>query len=202
MPTLDLTPHPVSDITWMPLPPTRQNRNKSGRFRAHHSGSMLFDFTVSIGAMPYQEAREFDALLEGLDGTVSPFELIIPVVCIPSGQAKTVSNATPSVISGSGKVLVTGGWPANTPDLFKPGDLVRLSSPSKTYKVAQATGSNASGQCSISFTRALVKLPVGGESLFFNPHNFTVTQPVKAQEYEIPNTKQSEWELDFQEVVL
>jgi hypothetical protein len=70
------------------------------------------------------------------------------------------------------------------------------------YKVAANTGSNASGVCSIVLTRPLLSSPAGGENLVFNPASFVVSQPIKAQEYEIPGNKFSAFEIDFEEVVL
>lgn len=200
--TLDLSDLSIEGITWLPAQSVKRNRNRGGRFRGAAAGPLLLEGTVKVAALAYQQAREFEAKLEALEGAITPFQLIIPVVCIPSGVAQNINHGVVTVLSGSGHSLTTTGWPANTQNIFKAGDLLRLSSPSKIYKVAANAHSNASGNCTIQLTRTLWQTPVGGETLIFNPASLTVTQPVPAQEYEIPNTKYSAFEIDFEEVVL
>ncbi len=200
--TMDLTSFGISSISWAPTQPIKGNRNASGVFRGKAVGALLLDFTVETAVFPYQEGREFEAYSESFEGAIEPFEVIIPVVCFPSGEAKHVNAGAISVISGADKTLITTGWPANTQNIFLPGDLMRLPSPSKTYKVAMAAHSDATGQCAITFTRAIYQHPAGGEMLIFNPATITVTQSSAAQEYKIPNTKNSVFEIDLNEVVI
>ncbi len=198
MDVLDLRNYGISKISWLPSESTKRVRNSGGRGRGKLVGRLMMDFTVTVAPMPYQQAREAEAIWEGLEGSVTPFEVIIPLTCIPSGAAKNTGHG-PTVASGSGYTLNTTGWPANVTDLFKAGDLIRLASPTKMYKIKKNAHSDASGNCTLTLTRALVAPVIGGEALIFNPASLVVTQPNSAQEFTIPGDKQSTFELDFEE---
>lgn len=201
MSTLDLSEYPIDSIDWSPTQTANRKRNAGGRFRGVFTSALFLDFTVDIAALPYQQAREFEALLESFEGAIEPFELILPLVSTPSGTANTIDQTTITAVSSTQKTLVTTGWPMNTPNIFLPGDLVRLTSLSKIYKVAKAVSSDASGQATIEFTRPILSPAINGEALIFNPARFMVTLSNPAQKYKIPNTKQTAFELDFEETV-
>jgi hypothetical protein len=202
MTTLDLSAYPVDAINWKPDQSIKQRRNAGGRFRGTGTGPMFYNPSVDIAALPYQKAREFEAHIEGFEGATTPFDLILPLVCTPSGQAKNVLETAVTVTGNNGKTLSTTGWPINTQNLFKAGDLIRLTSLSKTYKIAVPVNSNGSGQADIILTRPLLAPAIMGENIIFNPVRLSVTQTSPAQEYEIPGNKHSAFELDFQEIVL
>lgn len=173
--TFPSTPSPVSvDVT--SVKPTVVSVSESGKRQARNAGGHLWEIDVSFPVMTKDEFEPINCFAMQQDGSDGSFQYVPPDTATPRGAA-SVTPGTPLVstfAAANSDNIQVKGFPNSITNIMMQGDVLKIASHSKVYKVVENADSSAVGTAQLFIKPNLVQSIIANEVITVNDVPFTV----------------------------
>ena len=197
-----------SAINFRQINETKTSKTQSGRIVRHGNATTRFAATLSYPAMTQAEARPIKAFLSQLQGQLNDFDVVLPDISNPLGDA-TSNPFDMRAAASQGATSVNIRFADSSLDdstegtktYLKPGDLIRFSGHTKVYMVTADVTSNSAGELSIAFTPSLVSSVAVNETVTTNSVPLRVKLANDVQEFQHATNSLIALQIDVEEVI-
>ena len=153
--------------------PVLVNQTLSGKKSARLIGSQYFSFSVGMPPLTQSEAQSIFAFLQKQKGGFENFTIQHPTDNLGSNRTQTDILVNSSHTVGDASIALDG-FDASTTGVLKAGDLIKFANHTKVYMVQSDIDSNASGECTVLISPAIVAALSDNEAVTVNKPSFTV----------------------------
>ena len=177
--------------------PTLTDEAQDGRINARKVGAQYYTCRLQWNSLTEADYAPVAAFIESLRGQYTPFDIVLPIISTPRGQA----GGTPLVAGSghSGTSLPIDGAPASMQGWLKAGDVIRLAGHSKVYRLAADADTDASGAVTLQLVQPLMQSPADNEALTITSVPFSMRRASDTIRYRVGAPDRFVFELDIRE---
>lgn len=168
--TFPTTPVP-SAVTLRSTAPTRVSQSHSMKRNVRSRASQRFSARLEWRNVPRATMAPIIAFVEAQRGQFGNFLTVLAGYTAPLGS--WAGAPVVNVAGQTGYTLNLRGFTINQTGVAKAGDLIRIGTDVKVYRVAADANSNGSGLATITLTQALMASPVDGAVITSSNVQFT-----------------------------
>jgi len=195
-------------INFRQIDETKVTKTQSGRVIRHGNATTRWGATLQYPLMEKTEIRPIKAFLAQLKGSLNEFDVVLPDISSPLGDA----TSNPFDMRSSASVGATSvdirfadssldDSTEGTKTYLKPGDLIRFSGHTKVYMVTGDVTSDSAGQLTINFQPALISAVAVNETITTNDVPIRMHLTNQVQEYQHTTDSLVALEIDVEEVI-
>lgn len=181
--TFPTTPIPSAPAIIRSIAPTRVSTSHSQKRNARSRASQRYSARIEWNNRTRAELASVIAFVEQQRGQFGNFLMTLPGHTAPLGS--WTGSPVVDVAGQTGYTLNLRGLTASQTGIAKAGDLIRIGTDLKVYRVAADANSNGTGKATITLTQALMVSPADGAAITSSNVQFTMAAAWDVAEYRI-----------------
>lgn len=168
--TFPTTPAPNA-VTLRSTAPTRVSQSHSMKRNVRSRAAQRFSAKLEWRGVSRATMAPIIAFIEAQRGQFGNFLMALASYTAPLGS--WAGSPVVNIAGQTGYTLNLRGLTASQTSIAKAGDLIRIGTDLKVYRVAADANSNGSGLATITLTQAMMTSPVDGEVITSSNVQFT-----------------------------
>lgn len=197
--TFPTSPVPRAPVTLRSTAPTRVSKSHSMKRNVRSRGAQRYSARLEWSNKRREDMAAIIAFVEAQRGQFGNFLLALPGYTTPLGS--WAGSPVVDVAGQTGYALNLRGLTPSQTGIAKAGDLIRIGTDLKVYRVAADANSDGSGDASITLTQPLMISPADGTAITSSNVQFTFACASDVAESPLGRGKLMDFSLDLVEDV-
>jgi hypothetical protein len=169
--TFPVSPVPGAPITLRSTAPTRVSQSHSMKRNVRSRGAQRYSARLEWRNKRREDMAAIIAFVEAQRGQFGNFLMALPGYTTPLGS--WAGSPVVDVAGQTGYALNLRGLTPSQTGVAKAGDLIRIGTDLKVYRVAADSNSNGTGKATVTLTQALMISPADGTVITSSNVQFT-----------------------------